>query len=73
MSDGLVGGSLIPKFESDDEVELGGMSGHVTIVPCDNPSEDNGSVIAVVRSEKVGNAFRMGFENRKPETGVAGR
>ena len=48
MGDGLVGGSLIPKFESNDEVELCGMSGHVTIVPGDNPSEDNGSVISVV-------------------------
>ena len=48
MGDGLVGGSFILKFESDDEVELGGMSGHVTIVPGDNPSEDNGSVISIV-------------------------
>ena len=71
MVDGLVGGSFVLKFKSNYQVELCGVAGYVTIIPGNDPSKNNGSVISVVLGEEVGNAFRMGFKDRRSKPGVS--
>jgi hypothetical protein len=72
MNSGLAMVGLVGKTHIHNNLELGGVVTHVTVLACHNAAKSDGAVIAIRHSPNILNNIRMSLEDRQPEIGVSG-